>query len=113
VIYPQKGCQPDQNSGFHTTGLVPAHQHRNLDADGCNKSRIRSCASDRMGSMTCNPPSCDVLSLRTRQSARKSVGTVQGGDPEGARDHRNSEARQRLAAPEGVVSTIDFPLSGD
>jgi hypothetical protein len=32
VIYPQKGCQPDQNPGFYTTGLVLANQHRNLDA---------------------------------------------------------------------------------
>jgi hypothetical protein len=32
VIYPQKGCQPDPNPGFYTTGLVLANQHRNLDA---------------------------------------------------------------------------------
>ena len=29
-MYPQKGCQPDRNPGFYTTGLVPANQHRNL-----------------------------------------------------------------------------------
>jgi hypothetical protein len=32
VIYPQEGCQPDQNPGFYTTGLVLANKHRNLDA---------------------------------------------------------------------------------
>jgi len=31
-MYPQKGCQPDRDPGFYTTGLVPANQHRNLDA---------------------------------------------------------------------------------
>jgi hypothetical protein len=32
VIYPQTVRQPDQNSDFYTTGLVPANQLRNLDA---------------------------------------------------------------------------------
>ena len=32
MIYPQTVRQPDQNSDFYTTGLVPANQLRNLDA---------------------------------------------------------------------------------